>query len=77
MSAMEVAAEISRASLYVVFMSLDSDTYTVPISGSSFSPFHGRNGVELIFDERTFGDYEAMLEFKVFHKHDWLHKMYR
>ena len=77
MMEMEVAAKISRASLYVAVMSLDSDTKTVPKSGSSISPFDGRNGVELIFDESTFGNHDAKLELKVFHKYGSLDTIYK
>ena len=70
---MTVAAEISGTSLFVACMSLTSDTYTVPISGSSFSPFDLKYGVKLKFEERTFGDDTATLEFKVCHISDWIH----
>ena len=62
---MVATAKIPVTSYFVVFMSLESDTYTVPKSDSSFSPFESRCNIQLLFKEDTFGDDSGALEFKV------------
>ena len=61
------SGEISRASIFVVCLSLDLDTYTVTKDGSSFAPFGSQYRVKVAFEENTFGDENAILEFKVCH----------
>ena len=61
---MEVTAKISITSFFVAFLSLDIDTHTVSKSGSTVSPF-AKDDIKIIFEERTFGDYVVMLDFKV------------
>ena len=62
---MEISAKILVTSLYVLCMSLDSITYTVPKAGLSFSPFDSKYGVKLIFEEDTFDDDSAIVQIKV------------
>ena len=67
---MKAVAKISIATLYVAVMSLNSNTHTVPAGGSSLSPFGKKSDVTIIFEECTFGDHDAQLEFKVLYKHN-------
>ena len=62
---MAISVKISITSFYVVCMSLDSKTYTIPKAGISFFPFDSKYGVKLIFKEDTFGDNSATVQLKV------------
>ena len=59
--------EISRTSIFAVVLSLDLDTCTITKDGSSFAPFGSQYHVKVTFEENTFGDDNAVLEFKVRH----------
>ena len=60
-----VTVSIKVASFFVVCTALDSDLYTVPKLPSSYSPFGSKYVIKLIFEENTFEDDDAVLEFKV------------
>ena len=63
---MSVAARISKTSLFVACLNLDSKILTIPKHGLSCWPFDSKYGVNVTFEEDTFADHEAMVEFKVF-----------
>ena len=61
----EVTATFSVPSLFVLCTSLDTDTYTVPKTASSYSPFNSTCNIQLDFKEITFEDDEVELNFHV------------